>query len=114
MQATKASGAECYRSGKRRGDYRERHQQASNSASRQPGQKLAALLMFLPTMSPALGGTNSPGLSATEAFYWTRTIDARMVGPLYGKRMALCPNRWQAGVYSVPQWLSCGSVKELG
>ena len=76
--------------------------QAAEFGLTKSGQKIAALLMFLPDVR-ALGLPAGQGLNLTETFYWdlndaTRTFSAR-----FAKRMknGAVPTMPQAGVYAV-------------
>jgi branched-chain amino acid transport system substrate-binding protein len=76
--------------------------QAAEFGLTKSGQKIAALLMFLPDVK-ALGLQAGQGLSLTETFYWDLNDATRAFSARFAKRMknGAVPSMPQAGVYAV-------------
>lgn len=76
--------------------------QAAEFGLTKSGQKIAALLMFLPDVR-ALGLEVGQGLSLTETFYWDLNDATRAFSARFSKRMSngAVPTMPQAGVYAV-------------
>jgi branched-chain amino acid transport system substrate-binding protein len=76
--------------------------QAAEFGLTKSGQKIAALLMFLPDVR-ALGLPAGQGLNLTETFYWDLNDATRAFSARFARRMknGAVPTMPQAGVYAV-------------
>lgn len=97
-----SSGAKVIGFANAGGDATNAIKQAAEFGLTRSGQKIAALLMFLPDVR-ALGLEAGQGLNLTETFYWDLNDDTRAFSARFAQRMknAAVPTMPQAGVYAV-------------
>ena len=97
-----SSGAKVIGFANAGGDATNSIKQAAEFGLIKSGQKIAALLMFLPDVR-ALGLQAGQGLNLTETFYWDLNDATRAFSERFAKRMksGAVPTMPQAGVYAV-------------
>jgi branched-chain amino acid transport system substrate-binding protein len=101
LLSAQASGAKVVAFANAGSDATNAIKQAYEFGLTKSGQKIAALLMFIPDVK-ALGLNVAQGLNLTETFYWDLNDNTRAFSDRYAKRMknGSVPSMPQAGTYS--------------